>query len=165
MSRLGDSLRAGRVRRWHMDPDLSETTDLIEAHQGRVARLILALHPDPSRALLAAALTHDDGEIVQGDLSGPAKARLSREERGDAEAAEHRARAGLWRLDWCHALSAPEDAWLRFADRLDAVLWMLRHRPELANRSDWSESVDLVLARADALGVRGAVEAVLMGGA
>ena len=65
---LATIFRAGRVRRWHSDADLSWTDDYNDAHQGRVARLLLALHPNPSAVLLAAALTHDDGELKAGDM-------------------------------------------------------------------------------------------------
>ena len=73
MTNLNSIFRAGFVRRWHSDPDLCHTVDPIDGHSARVARIILALHPSPSVALIRAALTHDDGESVTGDMSAVMK--------------------------------------------------------------------------------------------
>ena len=70
---LNTQFRASFVRRWHTNPDLAQTVDTLAGHGGRVARIILNLWPDASKALLQWALVHDDGESVVGDVPAPAK--------------------------------------------------------------------------------------------
>ena len=70
---------AGAVRRWHTNPHMAHVVDTIDGHSGRVAKMILLLHPAPSMALIRAALTHDDGEYAVGDIPGPAKSALPTE--------------------------------------------------------------------------------------
>lgn len=129
--------RAGFVQRWHTNPDLAHTNDRIDGHSARVARIILALHPDPSVDLLRAALIHDDGEHGVGDIKAPAK---------DAdeilstylEGAERGHRMMLWGED--SELSQDCRAWLRFADRLDAYMWAAHHAPHVLTGDGWPEA-------------------------
>lgn len=128
---------AGRVRRWHSNPILSWTSDYLDGHQGRVARLLLALHPRPSERLLVAALTHDDGESGPGDMSAEFK-KANPNLRAAVKAAEEETFEKIW------GVSPPENGmpksdveWLKFADRLDSYMWMMHHRPELAKKDDW----------------------------
>lgn len=155
---------AGRVRRWHTNPDLSWTDDYLDGHQGRVARLLLALHPAPSRALIVAALTHDDGEWAVGDIARPAKEDLAEMEPAAWSrmlACEDEARADVW--GDALALQPDQVAWLRLCDRLDAHMWMLANKPKLRKRPDWREDRGWIEARAQELGadVAIAIAAVL----
>lgn len=131
---------AGRVRRWHTNPELAHTNDFLDGHQGRVARIILKLHPHASRALLVAALTHDDGEWAIGDISGPAKAALRDLEPiawDRLQAVEDDSRAEVWGC--VHTVSIDDAAWLRFADRLDAYTWAKHHGARM-DRNGWPEA-------------------------
>lgn len=127
--------RAGFVRRWHTNPDLAHTCDRIDGHGARVARIILAWHPDPSLELVKAALIHDDGESVVGDMPYPAKTgRLGRAYR-DAESAVAKKIWGAF-----PRLTGLDEAWLKFADRLDAYMWAAHHAPHIMDRDGWPEA-------------------------
>lgn len=134
--------RAGFVRRWHTNPELAHTCDRIDGHSARVARIILALHPSPSLGLIHAALIHDDGESVVGDMPHGAKdGHLGTEYRH----AEGTATRRLW--GDLPGLSGHDSLWLKFADRLDAYMWAAHHASHVLNRGGWPE------ARADLLGL------------
>lgn len=132
---------AGRVRRWHMNADLSCTDDFNDAHQGRVARLILALHPNPRMLLIAAALSHDDGEFAAGDLAGDVK-RANPNLYAALQNIEDEAVCEIWDLPNhetpCHVLPKEDLEWLKFADSLDAYMWMMHRKPALSARPDWT---------------------------
>jgi len=148
--------RAGFVRRWHTNPDLAHTCDRIDGHSARVARIILALHPDPSLVLVTAALIHDDGESVTGDVPMTAKrGRLKTE----LNAAEGAALRGLWGDG--PMLCGDDHAWLQFADRLDAYMWAAHHAPHVLDRDGWPEARVWLEDAADRLGVGPAVLEVL----
>ena len=151
MTNLNSIFRAGFVRRWHSNPDLCHTVDRIDGHSARVARIILALHPSPSVALIRAALTHDDGESVTGDMSAVCKhenpqllSRLAR--------VEYIARTDLWGVD--PDLGNVDGRWLKFADRLDAYMWAAHHAPHIMDRDDWPELLAWINQTADVLGVK-----------
>ncbi|WP_425070665.1 hypothetical protein [Sagittula sp. S175] len=129
--------RAARVMRWHTNPALAHTNDRLDAHQGRVARIILALHPSPSVALLRAALTHDDGEHAVGDVKAPAKDMFPGL-REWLDGAEKRARESLWGPD--PDLTAEERKWLHYADRMDAMMWCEVHAPNELTGDGWPEA-------------------------
>ncbi len=71
MDFIGAWRAANVVRRYHTCFTLKEQT--IASHQHGVALLIIALHPNPSPALLVAALVHDIGEHKAGDSPFSAK--------------------------------------------------------------------------------------------
>lgn len=139
---------SGFVHRWHTNPELARTADRIDGHSGRVARIILHLHPAPSVNLLRAALTHDDGEIAVGDMKAPLK--QARPDIAEAlERIEAEAQAEIWGR-W-PVLSAEEDRWLQFADRLDAYMWALHHGAQM-HRDGWPKAYDWLWNRAHELG-------------
>lgn len=130
---------AGRVRRWHKNPALSWTDDYLDGHQGRVARILLALHPKPSAALLAAALTHDDGEAGPGDMAGDDK-RANPVLAGLIGDLEHAKYVELWGgPPIADALPETDQAWLKFADSLDAYMWMMHKAPGESSGNGWPE--------------------------
>jgi 5'-deoxynucleotidase YfbR-like HD superfamily hydrolase len=133
---LKDIFRAGMVRRWHTNPDMCDTCDPTAYHAGRVARIILALHPNPPAGLLAAALTHDDGEAATGDIAYPAKRTMPAIARDWLESAERNARVKLW---GAAAELYMDDPWLKFADQLDAYMWAARHAPHILAGDGWPE--------------------------
>ena len=144
--------RAGSVRRWHANPDLCHTVDRVDGHAARVARIILAMHPAPSLALVSAALQHDDGESVSGDVPADAKRRdpfLS----DRLHVIESAAIVALWGDKTAISLSVEERIWLKFADRLDAFMWASEHAPEIMGEVGWRNDWKDIERRADALGV------------
>lgn len=151
--------RAGFVRRWHTHPDLAHTCDRIDGHSARVARIIFALHPAPSVELIRAALTHDDGESVVGDMPyGGKTGRLGTEYRH----AEGTAMRQLWSSD--PMLSGNDAQWLQFADRLDAYMWAAHHAPRVLGGDGWPEARSWLIGASHALGCAGEVEGMLRGG-
>lgn len=150
MAHIRDVFRAGFVTRWHTNPDLCHTNDRIDGHSARVARVILALHPSPSLALIRAALTHDDGESGVGDVKAPAK---------DADetlsalltGAERAHRMLLWGPD--PELSDLDRDWLHFADRLDAYMWASHYAPHALTSDGWPEAKDRLKRLASDLGI------------
>lgn len=140
--------RAGFVQRWHTHPDLSHTNDRIDGHSARVARIILALNPDPSLALIRSALIHDDGESVVGDMPHGGKA-------GRLGAEYTHAEGTAMRQLWGATPKLPGDdlLWLQFADRLDAYMWAMHHAPKLIKRAEWQDALDDLFSMARDLGV------------
>ena len=150
MINLNSIFRAGFVRRWHSNADLCHTVDRIDGHSARVARIILALHPSPSVALIRAALTHDDGESVTGDMSAVMK-RNNPVIAAHLAGAEYIARTDLWGLD--PPICRVDERWLKFADRLDAYMWAAHHAPHIMDRDGWPELLTWINETAELLGV------------
>lgn len=148
--KLSQAFRAGFVRRWHCNPELSHTSDRVDGHSGRVARIILMLHPNPSVRLIKAALIHDDGEIIIGDVKAPSK---------DANPdiamwlyeVEANARESIWGGD--DALTDSDHDWLSFADRLDAYMWAKFHAPHVMGGDGWPEARIKLLSQAYVLNI------------
>lgn len=152
MNNIIRAWRASHVRRWHSNPDLCGTVDPISGHQQRVALLLLLIYPDCSKALLAAAVTHDQGEAATGDVSYCAKEAnpALRAALADAEAQEIDKQG--FRIA---NLTEREARILKVCDWLDAYLWMRMHRVELAHRPDWIRQRDLMVSEAASLGLDG----------
>jgi len=121
MPNLRTIFEAMRLPRWHCNPHLAQTHDTLDGHSARVARIILALHPDPSLDLIRMALIHDDGESVVGDVPAPIKPKLH----PAFERMETDAREDIWGPD--PLLDRDEVAWLKFSDKLDAYQWARHH--------------------------------------
>ena len=156
MRHLTQIYRAGRVRRWHANPDLAHTDDRIDGHSARVARIILALHPAPSFDLVRAALIHDDGESVTGDVPADAKRMFPALARF-LKAIERQAILRLWGTLPGTGLTARDLEWLEFADRLDAYMWTKAHRPDILARDGWPEALATLTAMAAEFGVSDAL--------
>lgn len=154
---------AGRVRRWHTNPELSWTDDYLDGHQGRVARIVMALWPDASGRLVRAALTHDDGEAGIGDLAQPAKEFLdwaNPECLSTLEFIERDNRIVIWGSD--PELANHESRRLKLADRLDAYMWAKHKAPHILSRDDWREAAEWIRAEADRLGVLDQAQTALL---
>ena len=146
---LTKAFRAGFVRRWHTNPDLAHTNDRIDGHAGRVARIILMLHPSPSLALIRAALIHDDGESVVGDVKAPTKDAFP----VIADALEEMEVQAVWDIWGSGPLLSSDDlAWLKFADRLDAYMWAAHHAPHVMGGDGWPEAWGWIEGEAARLG-------------
>ena len=143
--------RAGRVRRWHANPDLADTDDRIDGHSGRVARIILLLHPNPSVELLRQALIHDDGESVTGDIPKPTKDKLYKFGHDGLNEIECDAVELLWDIQLtCNQFIY---RWIKLADLIDAYQWMMHHKPHLKDGNGWPEHLERINELARELGV------------
>lgn len=145
--RILDSFLSAHTRRWHTHAQLCATVDPVDGHGARVALIALALRPDLSREAIIYAIGHDFGEVVIGDMSGPAK-RCNPDLSAAISAIEAQHR---------DTLAIPRAAWLRDADRiavevadkLDSWLWAVRHRPELDNSDAWRQMIDRTIEHAE----------------
>jgi len=139
---------SGRVLRWHTNPRMSSTQDRLDGHHARVAQIILERHPDPSVALLRAALTHDAGEAIVGDLPAGMKRQMP-------EVAERHALVEAVSRDTISGafpdLSESSLMWLRFGDRLDAYLWAQFHGEDMTTL-DWRLAREEIARLASMLG-------------
>ena len=139
---------SGRVMRWHAHPRMAGTGDRLDGHHGRVAQIILERHPDPSVALLRAALTHDAGEMIVGDLPWSFKAQMP------DVAKRHKLVEEVARDTIAGAfpdLSESDQTWLHWADRLDAYLFA-QHHGESMGDIEWRlarEEIDRLEAMID----------------
>lgn len=146
---LHQILRAGRVTRWHSNPDLAHIRETNAEHQWMVAMILHDIWPGHSPlppALVRAALVHDLGEVI-GDLPGPFKAA-----RPDIAAlhadAEAQARTDMGAGFW---LTEEEARWLMLADRLAAWVHVAHHRRWLLRHDGWPEVEAWIIDAARAL--------------
>ena len=142
--------RATFVRRWHRNPDLADTNDPISGHSARVALLLLNYWPMSSVFAITHALTHDLGEAYAGDVPSDIK-RQHPELAKELEKVEALGAKMMGIAD--PNCTAIEVAQVNFCDKLDAYLWMLHLRPQLADDPDWQASREWLLDKADRLGV------------
>ena len=152
---LWQIFNAGRCRRWHTHPVMADYDDRLDAHQGRVARLAMALFPGDT-ALILAALIHDDGESIVGDVPNPVKNRLPQVAR---DALDEMERIGIDRM-WGHqpALNLDQGKRLRLCDKLDAIMWAASKAPHLMREPGWqADIIAEVTALAAWCGVSGPV--------
>lgn len=157
MTDLVSIFRTGLTRRWHANPDLADTCDRVDGHAARVARIVLAIHPAPSLAVVAAALQHDDGEGATGDMPWPFKASLPEPIRAAFASWETDAAREIW--GGRHADS--DDQWIKLADRLDALMWARHHAPHVLAGDGWPEAIEDIRAKAMTLGCTAAVWPVI----
>lgn len=149
-----EAFKAGFTRRWHTHERLGQTVDRVDGHSARVARIILMLHPCPSPELVWAALVHDDGEQSVGDLKGPAKSSLPAACRAAIEEMESISIRRIWGR--VPNLTDRELMWLKFADRMDAIMWCAFHAPDFLAKDGWGASQDWCRRKAVILGVEDA---------
>lgn len=142
--------RAGNVRRWHSNPDLSHIHDTNDAHQGRCGVLVMTLWPDHSHMLLKAAITHDLGECVTGDMNGQIK--HENPDLAEMLAQIERRYLAKWGFDF--DLTDTDARRLYLVDKLDAYLVVKSRAPWVLIRADWKQSYSRILNMADSLGVK-----------
>lgn len=151
---------AGFVRRWHQNPALSWLDDYDAAHQGRCAALVIALWPDHSHDLLKAAITHDMGELIVGDLSTDTKSADGALPKVHAHAEWSALEKMGLRID----LSLLDRRRLKLVDRLDAYLLVCLRAPWVLRGMDWELARESLILEAGALGVGRLVLSVLNDG-
>lgn len=151
---LWQIFNAGRCRRWHTHPVMADYDDRLDAHQGRVARLAMALFPGDD-GLIRAALIHDDGEAIVGDVPNPVKNRLPQVAR---DALDDMERIGIDRMWGYHPpLSVDQAKRLRLCDKLDAIMWARHKAPHMMTEPGWQADIAEVIALAAWCGVSGPV--------
>ena len=146
------------VHRWHASRShaLRNSGDDTDAHAARCCRLLLALKPDASANLIAATLHHDVAERVTGDTPMGAKQ--------DATLRDTLVRLEIretMRLGLIEPRDKTEYEWIKLVDRLDAYLWCQMVDPAELARQDWRNAWADILGRADTLGVRSRVHALI----
>ena len=160
MTNLPQLYVSGSVYRYHQNPVLASTCQTNADHQGRCVMLLLALHPDPSVALIRALSTHDTGEFIAGDLSA-----LFKQDNPEFAAAhraiEKRARDEI--CGWSVRLTTWDKQWLRMIDRLESLLWCILKAPHEYARpaAKWMPQREAVLTMARDLGVGDRVFALI----
>jgi 5'-deoxynucleotidase YfbR-like HD superfamily hydrolase len=137
--------RSGSVKRWHTYPEVPPQT--LADHQGRVAQIVLFFWPQAPASLLYAALHHDCGELITGDVSSKTK-RAHPELARALVAAEAIACASMG-ID---AIDQTNER-LIFADRLEAYSYVALHCHHLLGEPDWVSAIAELGKMADALSV------------
>ncbi len=137
---------ASHVLRWHASTchALQHSGDTVAAHSGRMATLAHQLWPDDT-GLMTACLYHDLPESVTGDVPSEAKRRDSILCAAMRTAEQAVANEHGWPVGDSHHL--------KFLDRLDAYLWMLRIAPYCAQEDDWRQASEWLLQQAARLNV------------
>jgi 5'-deoxynucleotidase len=144
---IADNWLAHRTQRYHTNPHLARIGQTLADHAHGVASLIGLLHPSPSADLLLAALWHDVGEAVVGDLPSPYR-RLHPQVAALHARTEELAAKALRRPT---TLADDDEAWLRLADGAEAIIFCAHHKPELLSRPDWAAHLQDTIARAERL--------------
>ena len=137
--------RSGSVARWHTNPDVPAQT--LADHHGRVAQIILFFWPKAPSSLLYAALHHDCGEMITGDVPSPAK-----DANPALKAALSQAEADA-RKDMGIASFVADFPMLRFADRLEAYTYVALHCHHLLGQPEWVKALVELGEMADAIGI------------
>ncbi|MFK7942088.1 MAG: YfbR-like 5'-deoxynucleotidase [Paracoccaceae bacterium] len=147
---ISDLYAGGGVLRYHTNPVIAKLGQCNAAHQWGCAAMILALHPDPSRNLIAEAILHDAGELDCGDMSGPYKRGNPEFAQMMADAEERaRQRIGAPAFD----LTDEEHEWLNFVDKMECVLHIRLYLPHLIHSDRaWHDLADRCLECASGLG-------------
>ena len=140
------------VNRWHSNkwPALRNSGDTIRSHSARVFALASRffgpiLPPDVCDYIL----THDDHEVVTGDIPATAKTLWPKDLRIEFEVWEECVRREM-------GLPDCPDKWERkvtFCDRLDAYRWVAKHCPEALHDGGFPELREDLLRQAEGFGL------------
>ena len=120
-----DLLNTARTTRYHTVPSYIHKQDVAQ-HSWGVATLIAVYHPNPSPALLKAALFHDLGESKYGDI--PATAKWADKELSRI--------SDKLEVQWLSdrelhvGLIEPEFRWLKACDLLEGYIHCFHHSDE-----------------------------------
>lgn len=144
---------------------MSQFDDYLDGHQGRVARLALAMWPDDADAVKL-ALVHDDGEWATGDIPQPIKERAPLRIREWIEDEELIGRAKLWAYPGAAFIVAIKGGLLNdrltLCDILDRLMFVQHKAPHLLP-GEFAGDIAKVEALAISLNVADAVAPVLRG--
>lgn len=137
--------RSGSVTRWHTYPEVPPQT--LADHQGRVAQIVLFFWPQAPASLLYAALHHDCGELITGDVSS--KTKRAHPELDRALAAAEAIACASMGVD---AIDQTNER-LRFADRLEAYTYVALTSHDILGHPQWVMALVEIGEMADALNV------------
>ncbi|AHJ10538.1 hypothetical protein Spp001_30 [Shewanella phage Spp001] len=132
------TLRSGGVERYHAQPDVPAQSTA--EHMWGVAILMLKFYGrDLSTKLLAAALTHDCGEVGIGDVPSPTK-RASPEVKATFDRLEEEMLIKLG-VNWVGTLSEEETIALKICDVLEGLHYVTRKLrvPNMRVAKAWAE--------------------------
>lgn len=132
------TLRSGGVERYHAQPDVPAQSTA--EHMWGVAILMLKFYGrDLSMKLLAAALTHDCGEVGIGDVPSPTK-RASPEVKETFDRLEEEMLIKLG-VNWVGTLSEEETIALKICDVLEGLHYVTRKLrvPNMRVAKAWAE--------------------------
>jgi hypothetical protein len=149
MKSILHSWNAGFVRRFHTNIRMVDYDDRDNAHQQRVAVLLLRFWPESTRAAIIAAITHDQGEYDFADFPYPVKRKFP-QLRDLAHAVEEESRDSQ---GFAVAISEKEQDHINFCDSLDSYLWMLRCVPSLRNDKSWQAQLNDMFLKAREFGI------------
>lgn len=124
---LQELMRSLKTQRYHNARTINKQTT--GEHSAGVAVLISILFPRASTRLLRAALYHDMGELIAGDVPAPVS-RLSPVAKAEIAKVEH---AYLKFMGLDEELTPEEKEWLKFAD-LAELCYHLQDEIKLGNR-------------------------------
>lgn len=141
MIRELNTLESGRVTRYHAAPTVSPQA--LGHHSWGVAVLCMAL-TEPSLDLLRAALLHDAGEIVTGDIPFTIKRSSSAMKHltDELEALAHQ--DVVMEMP---TLSPEEAAVLKLADTLEGLLWCRKTEREGPVGARWEQALAFLLKK------------------
>lgn len=137
--------KSGSVSRWHANPDVPAQS--LADHQCRVAQIGLFFWPNCEASLLYAALHHDCGELIVGDVPKPSK-----DDDPELAALLH-LREAVARASMGIDVIDHNDPRLIFADRLEAYTYVALHCHHLLGQPEWVRALVELGEMADALGV------------
>jgi hypothetical protein len=144
-----EALRAGRVKRWHMHPDMSNCGEGDAEHQWSTVAILLWLDPNTTRDELIQAIFHDVGELHAGDQSYPFK-RDNPEQAKIMSEFEAGCRAEIVNIN------PGKSTMLEIADRLSGWDTVCQHNPGLRHTDEWVTTIakleDEAFALSDKLG-------------
>lgn len=150
MSNARTAHATGQTVRYHTNPVMSRLHQTDADHSWGVAIIILKLHPNPSRNLVAQAIVHDCGEKWAGDLSHPFKRVYP------MLGLEHSAAEKQLALNHQipqFELTKEESEWLRFADRLECHYFAEIYHPWMTKDPSWERTKEMIVAKALELGI------------
>lgn len=138
---LLDVMSSGGIVRYHAQPYF-HTHQRLGEHVWGVLTLILSLHPNPSMELVRATQFHDAAELWMGDIPYPATRNFAALKKAKDEA-EFIINKGKFEGSY-HTLSEVDQAWLEWADRTEAVIWMLNQLPDTGAQIDTPATSSLI---------------------
>lgn len=128
----------GNVKRWHAHHSqaMRDCGDTIGAHHTRCLGLVYDFCLHPSDSLLWAVFRHDQHEVILGDMPFTAK-----RDWPSLAAAYERAAA---EIDGKYNVPQPANQYecdvIKFVDRLDAYMMVLKHDTALLGDDDWLDA-------------------------
>lgn len=118
IDRISFMRRATLVRRYHQE--FTHETDTVGKHSAGVALFVDLIDPEASKDMIMAALSHDLGEVVLGDIPAPTKRQLPIEAREVINKIEDKALEDMG-YHYVNKLSEGEHLLLKLADYCDGL--------------------------------------------